>query len=133
MALMTWEESMSIGVPEVDAQHQRLFDMANEVAAVLEQGFDRQAVDQALRALCDYAVEHFAAEEALMDPEGYPEYDRHLNEHLNCTTKALDFLEAFSEEKEVDMAEFLQFVAFWIRDHVLNMDQTLGAYLKKQG
>ncbi len=133
MALMTWEESMSIGVPEVDAQHRRLFDMANEVAAILEQGFDRQAVDQALRALCDYAVEHFAAEEALMDPEGYPEYDHHLNEHLNCTTKALDFLEAFSEEKEVDMAEFLQFVAFWIRDHVLNMDQTLGAYLRKQG
>ena len=133
MALMTWEDGMSIGVPEVDAQHQRLFVLANEVAATLERGFDKEAVDQALRALCDYAVEHFASEEALMDPEGYPEYDQHLNEHMQCTTKALDFLEAFSEERDVDMAEFLQFVAFWIRDHVLNMDQTLGAYLKRQG
>jgi hemerythrin len=133
MALIVWDDTMCIGVEEVDSQHKRLFLLANEIAATLERGFDKEAVRKDLRALCDYAVEHFAAEEALMDMDAYPEYDLHVNEHMQCTTKALDFLEAFSEDQEVDMAEFLQFVTFWIRDHILNVDMTLGTFLRGRG
>ncbi|GEM_PF-2173863 len=31
------------------------------------------------------------------------------------------------------MAEFLLFVTFWIRDHILNVDQTLGVFLRGRG
>lgn len=133
MPLIVWDDTMSIGVHEIDEQHKRLFLLANEVAATLACGFDKEAVQKDLRVLCDYAVEHFAAEEAIMDMDAYPEYDRHVSEHMQCTTKALDFLEAFSEDKEVDMAEFLQFVTFWIRDHILNMDMTLAVFLRARG
>lgn len=103
------------------------------MAETLRRGFDKDSVDRALRVLCDYAVEHFADEEALMDPEAYPQYDQHLSEHMQCTTKALDFLEAFSGGREVDMDEFLNFVIQWIRDHITSMDMTLGAFLKQRG
>ena len=36
MALIVWDDSMSIGVSEIDAQHKRLFVLANDVAATLE-------------------------------------------------------------------------------------------------
>lgn len=133
MPLLIWDDTMSIGVKEVDDQHKRLFLLANEVAATLEKGFDKEAVQRDLGVLCNYAVEHFADEEALMDMDAYPEYDRHVTEHMLCTTKALDFLEAFSEDKEVDMAAFLQFVTFWIHDHILNVDMTLGTFLRGRG
>lgn len=133
MTLLSWDDNMSIGVEKIDAQHQRLFVLANEVAATLKRGFDKEAVQKDLRVLCDYAVEHFADEEALMDMDAYPEYDLHLVEHMQCTTKALDFLEAFSADREVNMNEFLEFVTFWIRDHILNMDMTLAVFLRKQG
>jgi len=132
MTLVAWNDSLCIGVKEIDEQHQRLFQLANEVAATLERGFDKEAVAKDLRALCDYAVDHFAAEEALMDldVDGYPEYDQHVSEHMQCTTKALDFLGAFAEDKAVDMNEFLQFVTLWIRDHIQSMDQTLATFLR---
>ncbi len=133
MPLLVWNDTMSIGVPEIDDQHKRLFRLANDVEATLRSGFDKEAVQNDLRILCDYAVEHFAAEEALMDMDAYPEYDKHMSEHMLCTTKALDFLEAFSEDKEVDMAAFLQFVTFWIHDHILNVDMTLGTFLRGRG
>ena len=133
MPLIVWDDSMSIGVPEIDAQHKRLFHLANDVAATLERGFDKQAVQRDLGILCNYAVEHVASEEALMDMDAYPEYDLHVSEHMQCTTKALDFLEAFAEDKNVDMAEFLQFVTFWIRDHILNVDQGLSVFLRGRG
>ena len=133
MALIVWDDSMSIGVSEIDAQHKRLFVLANDVAATLERGFDKEAVQKDLGILCNYAVEHFATEEALMDMDAYAGYDIHLSEHMQCTSKALDFLEAFSADKDVDMAEFLEFVTFWIRDHILNVDQGLGAFLRGRG
>jgi len=132
MPLMVWDENMSIGVEEIDKQHKRLFLLANGVADRIRTGLDKEAIQKDLRALCDYAVEHFAAEEALMDMDNYPEYDLHLNEHMQCTTKAMDFLEIFAEDRDVDMNEFLQFLTFWIRDHILNMDMTLAKFLRAQ-
>lgn len=132
MPFLTWDESLAVNVEDIDSQHKRLFELGNAVAATVARGFDREAVGAELRTLCDYAVEHFATEEGLMDMDAYPEYDQHLGEHMHCTTRALDFLEAFSEGREVDMGEFLRFVDGWIREHTMRMDMTLATYLRLQ-
>ncbi len=132
MSFLTWDESLSVGVAEIDEQHKRLFELGNAVADTVGSGFDQEAVEAELRALCDYAVEHFSTEEGLMDMDAYPEYDQHLSEHMHCTTRALDFLEAFSEGREVDMGEFLRFVDSWIREHTMRMDMTLASFLRLQ-
>lgn len=133
MTFLTWDESLSIGVAEIDAQHKRLFELGDAVARTVERGFDREVVGAELRTLCDYAVEHFSTEEALMDMDAYPEYDQHLSEHMHCTTRALDFLEAFNEDRDVDMAEFLRFVDTWVREHTMRMDMTLASFLRLKG
>lgn len=133
MTLIHWDHSMSIGVGEIDAQHRRLIDLVCLVDQALARNEGQELAGAALRSLCDYAVEHFAAEEALMDLESYPEYDLHMTEHMHCTQKALDILQSYSEGQEVDMAEFLRFLADWVRTHILEMDQTLGRHLKTRG
>ncbi len=130
MPLVVWEESLSIGVADIDAQHRHLIEMVNIVAGAVELNDGQDLAGAALRSLCDYAVEHFAAEEALMDMDTYPEYDLHVSEHMDCTDKALDFLQAYSEDGGVDMAEFLKFLAGWVRTHIMEMDQSLGRHLK---
>jgi hemerythrin len=133
MATLAWNDGLSIGVAEVDAQHKRLIALVNEVSEVVRAGAGRDIAGASLRRLCDYAVEHFASEEALMDPETYPEYDMHLAEHMDGTTKALDFLQAFSEGAEVDMAQFVAFLSDWVAHHVMEVDQTLGRHLRARG
>jgi hemerythrin len=133
MTALAWNDSLSIGVAEVDAQHKHLIGLVNEADAAVAAGAGREIAGAALRNLCDYAVEHFAAEEALMDPEAYPEYDLHLTQHMDGTTKALDFLQAFSEGEEVDMAQFVAFLSDWVVHHVMEVDQTLGRFLKARG
>ena len=129
--LITWDETISIGVQEIDDQHKRLLDLLNDVHQALESSCTHEEIGAALRRLCDYTVDHFAAEEALMDVDidAYAEYDQHLSEHMQCTTVALDFLQTYSEGKDVDMPEFLRFVATWIREHILQVDKTLGVFL----
>jgi hemerythrin len=133
MELITWTDALSVGVQEVDDQHKLLLRLVSDVAEVVQGDYDQEAAGKALRRLCDYTVEHFASEEALMDMDTYAEYDVHLSAHMDCTTKALDFLQAFSAGEEVNLTEFLQFVSDWVHEHIMQMDQTLGAFLNQRG
>ncbi len=130
--MMTWSDSMSIGVPEVDAQHQQLLALVNDTEAAVQAGAGREDAAKALQRLCDYVVEHFATEEALMDPDAYPEYDKHMSEHMECTNLALDFLQGLNEGKDVSLPEFLVFAQNWIHDHILGTDQTLGKFVARR-
>ncbi|GAB6125007.1 bacteriohemerythrin [Humidesulfovibrio idahonensis] len=130
MEKVHWLQSMSIGVPEIDRQHQQLLALVNKTWETA-QGPDAEAETSGpLRKLCDYVVEHFAAEEALMDPEAYAHYDRHIQEHIDCSMRALDFLETFSEGKNVRLEEFLNFAVEWVQHHIQETDQTLGEFLR---
>lgn len=127
--MLAWKDEMSIGVPEVDAQHKMLLDLINDTEAAVDRGNTREQAAQSLQRLCDYVVEHFATEEALMEPDAYPEYDRHMAEHMECTNLALDFLQAVNEGKDVDLQAFLAFAQTWIKNHILGTDQTLGRFV----
>lgn len=128
--MLTWNDAtMSVGIDEVDAQHKTLLELTNDTEAAVASGITREQAAQALQRLCDYVVEHFATEEALMDPDAYPEYDQHMAEHMECTNLALDFLQAVNEGKDVDLKAFLDFAQTWIKDHILGTDQTLGRYV----
>lgn len=133
MEQLAWNDGLSIGVAEIDAQHKHLIDLVNVVARAVEKHEGQEVAGAALRSLCDYAVEHFAAEEMLMDMDTYPEYDLHVTEHMDCTQKALDFLQTYSEGQEVNMPEFVSFLAGWVHTHIMEVDQTLGRHLKARG
>ncbi|MHC1752685.1 bacteriohemerythrin [Humidesulfovibrio sp.] len=133
MPIAIWDASFSIGVPEIDAQHQRLMALVNEVEAAILEHHGAEIAAKALRTLCDYAVEHFAAEEALMDMDSYADYDKHMGAHMDGTTKALEFLQAVGEDKPVDMQAFLAYLSQWVREHIMEMDQGLGRHLRATG
>lgn len=134
MEHVRWTEDMSIGDAEIDRQHKELFallDKTFEAAGKRESDAAGQTTD-ALRALCDYVVKHFASEEALMDPADYPEYDGHVQEHIEGSMRALDFLDAANEGRDVRVEEFLEFLVEWVRHHIHETDQTLGRYLARK-
>jgi hemerythrin-like metal-binding protein len=127
-----WTDEFSIGHELIDSQHKRLLDLVNDVADAVEGAYDQEATGVALRRLCDYTVDHFATEEDLMDMDAYAYYDQHMSEHMECTTKALEFLQAYTSGEQVDMRAFVQFVSKWICEHILGTDQKLGDFLRQR-
>jgi hemerythrin-like metal-binding protein len=132
MHALQWDDSMSIGVEEIDCQHKQLLEMVAETMRSLETGSQKEEVGLPLRRLCDYVIHHFATEEARMAPETYPQYDLHIQEHIDCSMAALDFLADFSSGKQVNIKDFLIFAQDWIKRHVLGTDQTLGEHLRSR-
>jgi hemerythrin-like metal-binding protein len=129
MEKVHWLESMSVGDAEIDRQHQELLALVNRTWETSLGPNAEKETGVVLRRLCDYVIEHFAAEEALMNPEAYAHYDRHVQAHIEGSMKALDFLEAFTAGRDVKLEEFLEFAVAWVAHHIQETDKTLGEYL----
>ncbi len=67
MTKIAWDESMTTGVPEIDAQHKELLEKFNELSDALDEHKDRQTAAAILDFLQFYSAWHFQREEACME------------------------------------------------------------------
>lgn len=121
MARFEWTEAYSVGVPEMDTQHQRLLDMLNtlhEHATSGAQDAARQVLDQ----LFDYIAEHFASEEALMERMGYPLLEEHQVTHRQFVRQVLKMRK--QERQGILNFNVLQgFLMDWLVLHIKGRDR----------
>lgn len=121
-------------IPDIDAQHRKLFDLVNQVV-------DPSTVDQGtgyfltlLYFLTGYVTYHFAAEEAVMRESGYPRYELHQHWHDAFRAEVGELVVA-SKSKGVSRALKLN-VSFtvenWLLAHIRVADRQLAEYLAVQ-
>ncbi len=83
--MMQWDEEMSVGVIELDADHKELIEVINQLGTIAEDEARPSAIRQWLFALLRHAAYHFAREEAreekVMAACQYPEIREHKAEH----------------------------------------------------
>ena len=66
MPLITWTDELSVSVKDLDSQHQKLFDLVNELHEAMRSGKGKEAVGSILNRLADYTKTHLFYEERLM-------------------------------------------------------------------
>jgi len=72
--LYQWRDEYVLGIDEIDEQHRRLIEIANEVNTVLNDQWRLDKYNQILNVLDElkaYTVYHFQSEEAYMGKIGY--------------------------------------------------------------
>jgi hemerythrin len=131
-----WSPALSIGVPQVDAQHQELFKQVEGLIQAARQR-DRSQIEPTLGFLGRYAFAHFRDEEALMAETGYPEADaaNHRDAHERFRAQLRELSAEFDERGATALVSLTlhNWVAEWLRRHVGGMDQTLGRWLRDHG
>ena len=122
-------EDCRIGIPEIDEEHKKLFQMVNEAFALLaEPSATVVGVKNLVLALKKYAATHFIHEEAYMDEIKAPELPRQKKEHEQFKEKVNEVdLEALNDEngKEV-LTELLEVLSRWLYHHILGSDTMIG-------
>ncbi|MGB0696520.1 MAG: bacteriohemerythrin [Rhodospirillaceae bacterium] len=117
-----WIEAYRVGHPVVDADHQGLFALINELdQADITDGL----LGEILNRLEDYAKNHFAREEELMRQGGYPDLEEHMKGHRNFeewvhTVKATYRRAAESPFQISDLVN--GFLQDWLVHHILEED-----------
>ncbi len=133
MALITWTDALSVNIKDIDAQHQRLFDLVNKLHEAMKVGKGKDVLGGILDDLVKYTVVHFTSEENYLKKYEYPEYVQHKKIHDDLTQKARSLKAGFDQGKQTISIEVLNFLNDWLNNHILKTDKKYGPFLNGKG
>lgn len=131
--VMVWDDALSVGVGEVDSQHQVLIGLLNQLHEGRTAGKGNDALAKILGELATYTVEHFTFEERLLEEHGYPELPGHKESHRKLTQKVFDFKGAFEAGQGTLSADLFLFLRSWLNGHIRGSDRQYGRFLNARG
>lgn len=132
MALITWNDSYSVKVKEMDDQHKKLIDMINQLHDAMKVGQGKEVIGKVLTGLMDYTRRHFTSEENLMKIHGYSGYEDQKKAHSAMVNQVEDIRKKYTEGG-VQSQQVIAFLKDWLIHHIQGMDQKYGAHLNGKG
>lgn len=133
MAFIEWTDKYEVGVKRVDEQHQRLFDLLNDLHAATVNGDEQTTLASVLDALVEYTVYHFETEEKLYVDYKCPDYQTHKTEHDKLTMQATRLQEDFATGSATISFDVLDFLHDWLVDHTTGLDKQMAPHLNSCG
>jgi hemerythrin len=127
--MIFWKEDYRLGVDLIDKQHQRLFQIAEDIYRLLKSDLYTDKYNKILRhisELRDYTIFHFNSEEEYMKQIGYRKFLSHKVEHDDFINKINNIdLNSIDENQDAYISELLDFVIKWIDEHILQRDKQI--------
>ena len=134
MEPIQWSEEFSVGVRELDQQHQQLIKLLNHL--ILTQGtksMNSETISDVLTEMTRYAQTHFKAEERLMEDYGYPGLEDQKLQHRDFRKKTVDFCTATTQGFEQVPEAILEYLVNWLIHHILEDDMAYRSFFKDKG
>ncbi|MFQ5644937.1 MAG: bacteriohemerythrin [Thiogranum sp.] len=110
------------GIQKIDAQHQVLVDMINELGDALTRNDGRESTGDILRKLIEYTESHFKTEEDMLRAHDYPDFSQHVASHKGLIRRITTFEDMFRRGVPNIGAEVLHFLQEWLFSHILKTD-----------
>ena len=133
MALLTWNNILTVNINRFDQEHKKLIDLINKLHEAMKVGKGKDVLAGVLKSLIDYTAQHFASEEALMRLHKYPDYESHKKEHNKLVTEVLDLQKQLNEGKAVLTQAVMEFLCQWVQKHIKDSDKRYGPFLTGKG
>ncbi len=126
-AWIPWDEDLNVGIGTIDEHHRYLFDLLNDLHAVVVNKRGPRQVARLVKALDSYAKIHFRAEEQMMAHYGYEGMDRQLHQHHAFEEKISEFYEELHVNPLVAQFDVLTYLRDWLIGHIRVEDAQLAA------
>ncbi len=135
-ANIVWDESLKVGVKEIDEQHEELFEHSNVLINAIKERRDQNEVEEVISFLNEYIENHFRDEEKIMQEYDYPFLSFQKEQHENFIKY---FKNVQSELKEMkESRTYLMFririlVVDWLVNHTCKEDKHFGRFMRDRG
>jgi hemerythrin len=130
---MEWSDKLSVGIEEIDNQHQALVGLLNQLHTAIHEKHGTAACMEILDKLVEYTRVHFTVEESLMRILGYPEYEDHHEEHDKLIRQVVELQQKLKIDKANISFELLHFLRGWLSHHILETDKAYVPYFLSRG
>ncbi|MBF0357666.1 MAG: bacteriohemerythrin [Magnetococcales bacterium] len=135
-----WSDKLKLGIPEIDDQHQRLFDLFNDLGAFLNSVDGENNIPLRIQSfiveILNYVDKHLKDEELLMEQSNAPWLDTHKQVHQILIDNAISFRDRISELQNIDeqihiLEQMHKVLAEWLVNHIMEEDYKFGEFYKR--
>jgi hemerythrin len=133
VALIRWNENLSVNVSEIDSQHQRLVKMINDLDDAMKQGKGKLILGETVGGLVEYAAFHFSTEEKYFAQFGYENAEDHIREHRGFVEKVSDFRKKLDAGTIGLSTDVMNFISDWLKKHIQGSDKRYSAFFNEHG
>ncbi len=124
-----------IGIPEMDKQHARIFELAERAK---EPDLDESSIQYLILELINYANDHLDQEEIFLKDKGLQDFlAEHEKLHVKFREKAMEMYQELREAEELEAKKNLlllmvEFIEDWIKTHIDVEDREYANLINKQ-
>lgn len=122
MALITWNDRLSVAVPQIDVQHKKLVDMINHLHEAMKAGRGKDVVGPIVQDLVSYTKTHFRDEERYMQSIKFAGLERHMEQHNAFIAKVSEFQHQYEAGTMSLTRHIIDFLQHWLIDHIQKSD-----------
>ena len=126
MSADSGDRRYAVGVPSIDALHEECSALVEALAHALARGSD---VQDALDALHEHLVRHFAHEESLMAATDFPPMACHQREHAAVLEVVAEVQKRYAAGDREPAARLDAAILEWFELHAGSMDAMLAQWL----
>jgi len=127
MALIEWDDSMSVGDSAIDREHRMLIRDVNNMDCAWGAGRGKKTIDRIIAKLLKDAEEHFRREELWLKPSSEVDFDGHKREHLDLLYALRKFRNKYDKEPALLSLGATNFLVLWLMHHILELDRPAAA------
>lgn len=127
-----WNESLSVGVSDIDDEHRRFIARVNELNKAIVDCEGKPRIERLLDLMLMEATHHFWHEEQLLAEWKYPDRAVHAAKHAHLTSQLERVMKEF-EQADVSFTWALKglYIKQLLVDHLLKEDMKFRDFLRK--
>ena len=135
MSKIEWDDSFSVNNAEIDSQHKKWIEIHNKLHESITSG-DVTILDiagaKALKAMYDFAWNHFEFEEEYMRKINYPDIMEHHRLHKDFANLLYPHFRDAQEGKLVLTSTIAKLIKNWLLDHIATEDKKYALFLEEE-
>jgi len=129
MPLMQWNETMSVGVDELDNQHRQLIDMINRTYEAIQR-HDEHKMTELINGMSAYAQLHFECEERYLEKYDFPHTESHKASHAKFNEDVMEFRQDMHER--TNLSQIFVYLSRWLTSHIMYEDRQYKKYMPEK-
>lgn len=131
MGLINLQNDQQVGVPEIDAQHEAMVGLINDLHQAMSAGAKLEELGDLIDLLVVHAHMHFQYEEQLMQEHAFPGLNKHREEHERLLAHIEDLAARFHGGEPLLSFAVMVDLKGWALVHIETYDVALGAFLNR--
>ena len=129
MEKIIWTDNFSVGMEEIDNQHQMIASYINRLIETPNLSVRSVEFHNIVNEMLGYIKQHLKYEEKLLEKCNYPDLNKHKKYHFDFALKLNEFaINTIHNRKEMP-AEFLRLLFSWWEQHILEEDMKYKPFL----